>query len=138
MGRAARTGRPCRTGTVVLPSRGRASLQALGASAYLEPTTMTIDSEPAPTALDDTPIPDRIWDGLVAWMRGTFAVIGAALAISATLGYPRRAPVVPALSRRAPRRVHGGPAGSARRADGRGVGTTARAARELVGPARRQ
>jgi hypothetical protein len=48
--------------------------------------------EPAPTGLDDTPIPDRIWDGLVAWMRGTFAVLGAALAISATLGYPRRAP----------------------------------------------
>jgi hypothetical protein len=42
--------------------------------------------------LDDTPIPDRIWGGMVAWMRGTFAVVGTALAISATLGYPRRAP----------------------------------------------
>lgn len=50
------------------------------------------DDEPVPEALDDTPIPDRIWDGLVAWMRGTLAVIGTALAISATLGYPRRAP----------------------------------------------
>jgi hypothetical protein len=39
----------------------------------------------------DTPIPDRIWDGLVAWMRGTFAVIGVALAIHATLGWPRPA-----------------------------------------------
>jgi hypothetical protein len=39
----------------------------------------------------DTPIPDQIWDGLVAWMRGTFAVIAVALAISATLGYPRPA-----------------------------------------------
>ena len=47
---------------------------------------------PAPTGLDDTPIADKLWDGLVAWMRGTFAVVGAALAISATLGYPRRAP----------------------------------------------
>ena len=45
-----------------------------------------------PSGLDDTPIPDKLWDGLVAWMRGTFAVVGAALAISATLGYPRRAP----------------------------------------------
>jgi hypothetical protein len=53
---------------------------------------MTIDSQPTRTGLDDTPIPDRIWDGMVAWMRGTFAVMGTALAISATLGYPRRAP----------------------------------------------
>src|SRR5690349_4530606 len=45
-----------------------------------------------PSGLDDTPIPDQLWDGLLAWMRGTFAVIGTALAISATLGYPRRAP----------------------------------------------
>jgi len=43
------------------------------------------------SALSDTPIPDRIWDGLLVWMRGTFAVIGTALAISATLGWPRRA-----------------------------------------------
>jgi len=48
--------------------------------------------EAAASGLDDTPIPDKLWDGLVAWMRGTFAVIGTALAISATLGYPRRAP----------------------------------------------
>ncbi|HET9725549.1 MAG TPA: hypothetical protein VFP28_01455 [Gemmatimonadales bacterium] len=48
--------------------------------------------EAATSGLDDTPIPDKLWDGLVAWMRGTFAVIGTALAISATLGYPRRAP----------------------------------------------
>jgi hypothetical protein len=39
----------------------------------------------------DTPAADLIWDGLVAWMRGTFAVIGIALAIHATLGYPRPA-----------------------------------------------
>ena len=39
----------------------------------------------------DTPIPDRIWDGLAAWMRGTFTVIGVALAVSATLGWPRPA-----------------------------------------------
>lgn len=48
--------------------------------------------QPEPSRLDDTPIPDQLWDGLVAWMRGTFAVVGTALAISATLGYPRRAP----------------------------------------------
>ena len=47
---------------------------------------------PEPSGLDDTPIPDKLWDGLLAWMRGTFAVVGSALAISATLGYPRRAP----------------------------------------------
>lgn len=50
------------------------------------------DDPPEPSGLDDTPIPDQLWDGLLAWMRGTFAVIGTALAISATLGYPRRAP----------------------------------------------
>jgi hypothetical protein len=60
---------------------------------------MSVDPPDAPPSgplesyrLDDIPIPDKLWDGLVAWMRGTFAVIGAALAISATLGYPRRAP----------------------------------------------
>lgn len=45
--------------------------------------------QPEPGIPSDTPIPDQIWDGLVAWMRGTFAVIGVALAIHATLGYPR-------------------------------------------------
>jgi hypothetical protein len=50
------------------------------------------DGQPEPSGLDDTPIPDKLWDGLVAWMRGIFAVIGVALAISATLGYPRRDP----------------------------------------------
>jgi hypothetical protein len=53
------------------------------------------DSPPGaiePARLDDTPIPDQLWDALVAWMRGTFAVVGTALAVSATLGYPRRAP----------------------------------------------
>jgi hypothetical protein len=60
---------------------------------------MSVERSDAPAAdpvepgrLDDTPIPDRLWDGLVAWMRGTFAVVATALAISATLGYPRRAP----------------------------------------------
>lgn len=43
----------------------------------------------ASSALSDMPIPDLIWDGLLAWMRGTFAVIGT-VAISATLGWPRR------------------------------------------------
>ena len=42
-----------------------------------------------PDLPSDTPIPDQIWDGLVAWMRGTFAVVGLALAVSATLGWPR-------------------------------------------------
>jgi hypothetical protein len=46
--------------------------------------------EAAGSTLSDTPIPDRLWDGLLAWMRGTFAVIGTALAVSATLGWPRR------------------------------------------------
>jgi hypothetical protein len=41
--------------------------------------------------LDDTPIPDRIWDGLLAWMRGTLVVTSTALAIATTLGWPRRA-----------------------------------------------
>src|SRR5689334_15409166 len=45
-----------------------------------------------PSGLDDSPIPDKLWDGLLAWMRGIVAVIGTALAIWATLGYPRRAP----------------------------------------------
>jgi hypothetical protein len=48
------------------------------------------EEEPAPD-LTDTPTVDRIWDGLVAWMGGTFAVCGAAVAISAALGWPRRA-----------------------------------------------
>ena len=39
----------------------------------------------------DTPAADLIWDGLLAWMRGTFAVIAVVLAIHATLGYPRPA-----------------------------------------------
>ena len=39
---------------------------------------------PAADTPTDTPIPDQIWDGLGAWMRGTFAVIGVALAVSAT------------------------------------------------------
>jgi hypothetical protein len=37
----------------------------------------------------DTPAADLIWGGLLAWMRGTLAVIGVALAIHATLGWPR-------------------------------------------------
>jgi hypothetical protein len=46
--------------------------------------------EPAP-GLSDTPAADRIWDGLVAWIGGTLAICGAAVAISASLGWPRRA-----------------------------------------------
>ena len=46
--------------------------------------------EPAPT-LTDTPAADRLWDGVLIWMRGTFAVCGTAVAISAALGWPRRA-----------------------------------------------
>jgi hypothetical protein len=53
-----------------------------------EPEDAPPDAGPAEPS--DTPIPDVIWDGLLAWMRGTFAVIGTALAISATLGWPRR------------------------------------------------
>jgi len=56
------------------------------------PAAPTSQAASEASGLDDTPIPDRLWDGLLAWMRGTFAVIGAALAVSATLGYPRRAP----------------------------------------------
>jgi hypothetical protein len=41
--------------------------------------------------LTDTPASDRIWDGLAAWMSGTFAICGAAIAISTALGWPRRA-----------------------------------------------
>jgi hypothetical protein len=61
-------------------------------SVHLPQGAPTGGDEPEPSALDDTPIPDRIWDGMVAWIRGTFAVVGTALAISATLGYPRRGP----------------------------------------------
>jgi D-aminopeptidase len=39
----------------------------------------------------DTPAADRIWEGLVAWIGGTFVVCGTAIAISAALGWPRRA-----------------------------------------------
>jgi hypothetical protein len=46
--------------------------------------------EPAPD-LSDTPAADRIWDGLVAWIGGTLAICGAAVAISTALGWPRRA-----------------------------------------------
>jgi hypothetical protein len=42
-----------------------------------------------PEVPSDTPIPDQIWDGLVAWMRGTIGVIGFALGVHAILGYPR-------------------------------------------------
>lgn len=55
-------------------------------------TAPTSPEPPESSGLDDTPITDRLWDGLMAWMRGTFAVIGTALAVSATLGYPRRSP----------------------------------------------
>jgi hypothetical protein len=48
------------------------------------------DDEAAP-ATTDVPLADRMWDGLLAWMSGTFAVCGAALAISTALGFPRRA-----------------------------------------------
>jgi hypothetical protein len=61
-------------------------------SSRLQESEPTDSEGPSASALDDTPIPDKIWDGLVAWMRGTFAVIGTALAVSATLGYPRRSP----------------------------------------------
>jgi hypothetical protein len=40
--------------------------------------------------LSDTPIPDRLWDGMVAWLGGTLAVCAAAIAVSNTLGWPRR------------------------------------------------
>ena len=50
---------------------------------------MTQD-DPAAASLTDTPIPDRIWDGLLAWMRGTLVVFATAIAVSTTLGWPRR------------------------------------------------
>ncbi len=55
----------------------------------MDPLESDDQSESEPPS--DTPAADLIWDGLVAWMRGTFAVIGVALAIHATLGYPRPA-----------------------------------------------
>lgn len=42
----------------------------------------------------DTPIPDRLWDGLVAWLAGLLAVCAAAIVISNTLGWPRRPPAL--------------------------------------------
>jgi hypothetical protein len=44
-----------------------------------------------PRALSDTPLLDRLWGGLSAWLRGNLAVSGAALTVAATLGWPRRA-----------------------------------------------
>ncbi|MFL5495548.1 MAG: hypothetical protein ACJ8DC_14285 [Gemmatimonadales bacterium] len=44
------------------------------------------DDDSTPSTLSDTPLVDRMWDGLVAWMRGTFVVIGTALAVAGTLG----------------------------------------------------
>jgi hypothetical protein len=42
--------------------------------------------------MDDSPIPDRLWDGMLALLGGTLAVAGAAVAVAGTLGWPRRAP----------------------------------------------
>jgi hypothetical protein len=44
--------------------------------------------ESAPAALSDAPVPDRIWDGMVALLRGTFIVTTTAVAVA--LGWPRR------------------------------------------------
>src|SRR5690349_8834932 len=92
---AHRRGQPGRL-DAPLPHRGAPGFRnddrsARGSQMSVEPP----DSPPGaiePARLDDTPIPDQLWDALVAWMRGTFAVVGTALAVSATLGYPRRAP----------------------------------------------
>ena len=56
-----------------------------------EPEERRTAGEPATPPLSDTPIPDRLWDGMVAWMSGTFVVFATAIAISTTLGWPRRA-----------------------------------------------
>jgi hypothetical protein len=48
------------------------------------------DDDPAGTPPSDTPAADRLWDGMLAWMRGTFVVYATAIAISTTLGWPRR------------------------------------------------
>ena len=50
---------------------------------------MAGDDDQAP-ALSDTPLADRMWDGLLAWMSGTFAICAVAIAISSALGFPRR------------------------------------------------
>jgi hypothetical protein len=52
---------------------------------------LRMNPEEAAPDLSDTPAADRIWDGLVAWIGGTLAICGAAIAISAALGWPRRA-----------------------------------------------
>ncbi|HEU4699396.1 MAG TPA: hypothetical protein VFS40_09455 [Gemmatimonadales bacterium] len=44
---------------------------------------------PAPSS--DTPVVDRLWEGLGAWLGGVLAASGLALAMAATLGWPRRA-----------------------------------------------
>ena len=38
------------------------------------------DDDETVTVLTDTPLTDRMWDGLLAWMTGTFAVCAAATA----------------------------------------------------------
>jgi hypothetical protein len=47
--------------------------------------------ESVPATLGDTPVPDRLWDGMVALLRGTFIVAATAVAVSGALGWPRRA-----------------------------------------------
>ena len=49
------------------------------------------EDDPAGSLPSDTPAADRLWDGMLAWMRGTFVVYATAIAISTTLGWPRRA-----------------------------------------------
>ena len=48
------------------------------------------EDDPAGSLPSDTPAADRLWDGMLAWMRGTFVVYATAIAISTTLGWPRR------------------------------------------------
>jgi hypothetical protein len=47
--------------------------------------------ESTPATLSDVPVPDRIWDGMVALLRGTFIVTTTAVAVAGALGWPRRA-----------------------------------------------
>jgi hypothetical protein len=47
---------------------------------------------PPSASVDDTAIPDKLWDGMLALLRGTLAVASVAVAVASTVGWPRRAP----------------------------------------------
>jgi hypothetical protein len=47
--------------------------------------------ESASLSVSDAPVPDQIWNGVIALMRGTFIVSATAVAVAGALGWPRRA-----------------------------------------------